>query len=247
MPAGLKLGVMDGVIGKAGDPAAVAAAKHLGLEGLQVTLGTELIADPALQRRFADQSRKHNLPIDATYIDILHKSCLKNDRQALEWIRKGIAATRAMSSGILMTVFFGKCALEPPDYDTVAGAFREVTPEAERAGVILGFENLIPAEDNARIMDKVGSPAFRIYYDAGNAANIGGFDAPKEIRFLGNRICQFHFKDKGYLGEGKVDYRAVLKAIADIGFKGYANLETSSPSGKAAADLERNIAYLRNL
>jgi hypothetical protein len=38
-----------------------------------------------------------------------------------------------------------------------------------------------------------------------------------------------------------------LKAIEDIGFKGYANLETSSPSGNVEADTKRNLAYLQNL
>jgi sugar phosphate isomerase/epimerase len=61
------------------------------------------------------------------------------------------------------------------------------------------------------------------------------------------RICEFHFKDKGYLGEGKVDYPPILKAISDIGFKGYAQLETTSPSGSVMDDTRRNIAFLRKL
>jgi sugar phosphate isomerase/epimerase len=94
----------------------------------------------------------------------------------------------------------------------------------------------------------VGSRAFQIYYDVGNATNLVGVDAPSEIRRLGrDRICQFHFKDQGYLGEGKVDFAAVLKACSDIGFSGYANLETSSPSGSMDNDLKRNLAYLRGL
>jgi sugar phosphate isomerase/epimerase len=61
------------------------------------------------------------------------------------------------------------------------------------------------------------------------------------------RICQFHFKDKGYLGDGAVKYGPILKAIDEIGFKGYANLETTSPSGNVELDTKRNLAYLRDL
>jgi L-ribulose-5-phosphate 3-epimerase len=61
------------------------------------------------------------------------------------------------------------------------------------------------------------------------------------------RICQFHFKDKGYLGEGKVDFPPILAAIADIGFQGYANLETTSPSGNIEADATRNLQFLQHL
>ena len=154
-----------------------------------------------------------------------------------------------LKAPVLMTVFFGKCALEDRrEIDSAADVFRELAPQAERAGVLLGFENLLSAADNLRVLERVGSPAFRIYYDVGNSTNVGGFDVPAEIRRLGRaRICQFHFKDKGYLGEGKVDFPAIFEAIREIGFQGYANLETGAPSGNMEADLRRNLAYLRGL
>lgn len=226
-PSGLKIGVMDGVLQKSGKPEAVGLAKSLGFEGLQITLGRPkdgdrmLLEDPALQAAFVAESKKHKLPLDATYIDVLHVNCLKNDPAARKWVLKGIDITKKLNARILMTVFFGKCSVaNRQELDYVAGVFKELAPEAERAGVILGFENLLNAEDNARAMDRVASRAFKIYYDVGNATNMVGVDAPKEIRWLGkDRICQFHFKDKGYLGEGKVDFPAVLRAVAAIGFR----------------------------
>ena len=254
-PAGLKIGVMDGVLRLSTKPEAVAKAKELGLEGLQVTLGQSKdggplsLEDSELQAKFVAESRKHKLPLDATYIDILHVHCLKNDPQARRWVLKVIGITKKLEARILMTVFFGKCSVENrQELEYVADVFKELAPEAEEAGVILGFENLLNAEDNARAMDRVASRAFKIYYDVGNATNMVGVDVAKEIRRLGkDRICQFHFKDKGYLGEGRVDFPAVLQAVADIGFKGYANLETGSPSGSVEADLKRNLEYLRKL
>jgi sugar phosphate isomerase/epimerase len=182
---------------------------------------------------------------------MLHVNCLKNDELAKKWVSEGIEITRNLKARILMTVFFGKCALSNSnrqEIDAVTAALKELAPTAEKAGVILGFENTLPAEDSARVLDRVGSKALKVYYDAGNATNMGGYDAPKEIRWLGkDRICQFHFKDKGYMGEGKVDYPAVVRAINDIGFSGYANLETSAPSGNAVNDLRRNLSFTRRL
>jgi L-ribulose-5-phosphate 3-epimerase len=244
---------MDGVLRQSGKPEAIGLARSFGLEGLQVTLGRPRaggglpLEDPELQARYLAESAKHNLPLDATYLDILHVNCLKDDPLARAWVLKGIEITRKLKARILMTVFFGKCAvLNRQELDRVADAFKELAPEAEKAGVILGFENLLPAEDNARAMDRVASSAFKVYYDVGNATNTVGVDAAREIRFLGkDRICQMHFKDKGYLGEGKVDYPAIFRAVADIGFEGYANLETSAPSGSWEQDLRRNLDYLR--
>jgi sugar phosphate isomerase/epimerase len=137
--------------------------------------------------------------------------------------------------------------LSRAELDYVIGAFRDFVPRAERAGVILGFENMISVEDNCYACDKVASKHFRIWYDVGNPTYVGR-NAAREIRILGrDRICQFHFKDKGYLGEGQVDFPAILRAVDDIAFEGYANLETGAPSGDVMADTERNIKYLRRL
>jgi L-ribulose-5-phosphate 3-epimerase len=253
-PSGLKIGVMDGVLGLSSKPEAVGVAKSLGLEGLQVTLGRTpagglLLEDSALQAALVAESKKQNLPLDAAYIDILHANCLKNDPKARALVAKGIEVTRNLHAPILMTVFFGKCSvLNRVELDYTADVFKELAPEAERAGILLGFENLLNAEDNARALDRVGSKAFKVYYDVGNSTNMVGVDAAKEIRWLGrDRICQLHFKDKGYLGQGKVDFPAVLAALRDIGFAGYANLETNSPSGSMADDLKKNLSYLRSL
>jgi sugar phosphate isomerase/epimerase len=254
-PDGLKIGVMDGVLRQSGKPAAIALAKSFGAEGVQVTLGKAQpgsplpLEDAALQAQYREEAKRHGIPIAATYLDVLHVNCLKDDKAAPEWIRRGIAATKALEAPVLMTVFFGKCSLaNRAEMDTAAGAFRELAREAERAKVVLGFENLLNAEDNMRVMDQVKSPAFKIWYDVGNSTNQVGVDAAKEIRLMGrDRICQLHFKDKGYLGEGAVNLRAVLDALAAIGFRGFAHLETSAPSGQMEPDLRRNLAYLRGL
>lgn len=252
-PAALKIGVMDGVLRLTSDPRACAVAKRLGLAGVQVTLGRPKdgrlpLDDPELQARWIAASKESGIPLDATYIDVLHADCLKNNPKAVEWVRRGIEITRRLDAKILMLVFFGQCAIENrSELDAVAGTLRDVAPEAAQAKVILGFENLLNADDNLRVWDRVGSKAFKIYYDVGNTTR-QGYDAPGEIRKLGrDRICQFHFKDQGYLGEGKVDFPRVLAAIREIGFNGFANLETSSPSKDVEADTRRNLNYLRGL
>ncbi len=57
---------------------------------------------------------------------------------------------------MLLLPFFGRWALKSAaEMEHVGGALRELAPEAERAGVILGLENTISAEDNVRIMEMV--------------------------------------------------------------------------------------------
>lgn len=132
--------------------------------------------------------------------------------------------------------------------DYVADALRELAPEASRAGVILGLEDTISAEDNVRIMERSKSENVLVYYDVGNSFK-AGFDPAREIRWLGKeRICQFHLKDNPYfLGGGTIQFPAIIRAVQAIGFTGFANLETDSPSGDLDGDMERNLKYIRDL
>ncbi len=253
--ARLRVGAMDGLVKMAGRPEALAEASRLGCEGLQVTIGSKPmdgrlpLLESALQERYLAESHRNEIPIASTYLDILHTNCLKNDALAPKWVAQGIELTRKLNARILMLVFFGKCSLQSAsEMDAVASPLKELAPEAAKAGVVLGFENTISADDDLRVLEKVNSPALKVYYDIGNATNLSGFDPANEIRRLGKaNVCQFHFKDKGYLGEGKVDVRAALKAIVEIGWEGYIILETGAPSGDAAADLRRNLEYTRRL
>ena len=86
-------------------------------------------------------------------------------------------------------------------------------------GVQMGAEAKRSMRVSAWIEPK--SNAVLTYCDVGNSTK-GGFDVVEEIRWLGGaRICEVHLKENPhYPGEGKIDFRAVVDALADIGFDG---------------------------
>ena len=99
--------------------------------------------------------------------------------------------------------------------------FAKSRPEAEKAGVILGLENTISAEDNVRIMDRARSKAVLVYYDIGNSTK-AGFNVAREIDWLGKkRICQMHFKDNpNYLGRRQNRHaRSASSTVSRIGLR----------------------------
>lgn len=254
-PRGLKIGVTDWNLKQTGNIEAVALAKRLGFDGVQVSLGRTPVDgklpldNPGIQARYLSASKAEGIPLDGTCLDILHVNYLKNDKLGQKWVQDAIRVTRALKIDVILLPFFGKGALTTRDeMDYVGDVLRELGPQAEQAGVILGLEDTISAEDNVRIMDRARSKAVLVYYDVGNSTN-NGFDVIKEIRWLGkDRICQFHLKDNPhYLGEGKIDFPVVLHTIQDLGFRGYANLETSAPSNSIEADMGRNLTFLRQL
>jgi len=254
-PGGLRIGVTDWNLRKTGSLDALALAKSLGFDGVEVSLGRKPaggklpLDNREVQEKYLAEAGRQQIALAGTCLDILHVNYLKNDKLALQWLSDGIRVTQVLKARVMLLPFFGKGAIETrPEMEYVAGAIKEIAPQAEKAGVLLGLENTISAKDNVFIMDRVGSSALKAYYDVGNST-LAGFDPVTEIPWLGrDRICQFHLKDNPhYLGEGKIDFKAVMREIKALRFEGFANLETSSPSDSVERDMDRNLRYVRSL
>lgn len=251
----LRIGVTDWNLKAGADPDAVSLAAQLRFDGLQVSFGRKLVDDkmpvdnPEIVARYLRLSKQYKIPIDGTCVDRLHVNGLKSDEMAAKWVLDSIRLTKALNARVLLLPFFGRWALQNKDeMDHVGDVLRELAQEAEKAGVILGLEDTISAEDNVRIMDRSKSASVLVYYDVGNSTK-AGFNVVREIRWLGkDRICQFHFKDNPhYLGEGDIQFPLIVGAIRDIGFSGYANLEVDVRPNQLEADMRKNLAYIRNV
>lgn len=249
--AGLKVGACDWSLRQEGKLESFALAKECGLEGVEVSLGKGAdrlpMADPERQKLFLEASKAAGVEIPSTCLEILHRDNLKEHPKGPMWVEQAIEATAALGAKVILLPFFGKQAItQRPEQEAVAERLKILAPKAEKAGVILGLEDTISAEDNAWIMDQVKSPALKVYYDSGNS--FPKFDIYKEVAWLGgDRICQIHLKDGGaMLGEGKIDHPKLIEAILKSGYKGWLMLETPAPRGVKDTFTD-NAAYVRKL
>jgi L-ribulose-5-phosphate 3-epimerase len=151
----------------------------------------------------------------------------------------------------VLLAFFGRGDIKgrPERQQEVIRRLKKVAPKAEEAGVVLGLETWLSADEHQRVLDAVGSPAVQVYYDTANMEK-QGYDIYKEVRQLGReRICEFHCKENGFLlGEGHVDFRGVKNAIDDIGYSGWLVIESAVGNGKSVQDsYVHNQKYLRSV
>jgi len=252
-PQGFRLGVCDWTVGKRCDPGALALAKKIGLEGVQVDFGGGPDKEPPLfnselQSRYAEERKAQNMQIASLAMGVLNEVPYKSDPRAEKWVDQAIDVARAMRQRIILLAFFSKGELkgDTAGVDAVVSKLKNIAPKAEKARVILGFESYLSAEEQLKILDRVGSPALQIYYDVANSDKMG-YDIYKEIRTIGKRICQFHAKDNEQLyGKGKIDFKRVREAIDEIGYRGWLVMEgTIIPSLGMEETCRRDAEYLR--
>lgn len=248
---GLRLGVCDWTIGKTGDPAAFELAARLGLDGVQVSLApkgeTLALADPERRRVFLEAARRARISIASFAIGDLNDVPLKSDPRAEAWLAKAIEIAAAMDVRIILVPFFGKGELrnDPAGIDAVVAALKRLAPKAEARKVVLALESYLSAAEHLAILERVGSPAVQVYYDVGNAQDMG-YRVVDEIAALGAHIVEAHAKDtKDLYGKGSMDFAAVRRALEAIGFQGWFVIEgTKMPLG-VAESVRYDADYLR--
>jgi hexulose-6-phosphate isomerase len=145
-------------------------------------------------------------------------------------------------------------------YTRSQSEIRKAVPLAEELGVKIAIENvwnqfLLSPLEAARYVDEFNSPAVGWHFDVGNILNYG---FPEQwIRILGKRIQKLHIKEfsrkkrddlglwKGFdvkLLEGDDNWPAVMKAVDEVGYRGWAITEQGggdTPDG--LADLSQRL------
>ena len=137
---------------------------------------------------------------------------------------------------------------------------RTLIPLAEKLKVIIAIEEvwnkfLLSPLEMAKYVDEFKSPWIRQYFDVGNVVLYG---YPQDwIRTLGKRFAKVHLKDfkmgKGWdpitarfvnLGDGDIDWAAVRKAFADVGYTGWTTTELEGGDEAYLRDVAKRVDKL---
>jgi L-ribulose-5-phosphate 3-epimerase len=248
-----KIGACDWSLKKRADPSALDLAKQIGLDGVQVDLGTAAndmpLRKPQVQEEYKKAARRTGLGIASLAVCELNASPLTSEPRAVQWLLDALDVGKALGLKIVMAPFFNKGTIDmgqTAEVDRLVEVLKRAAAKAEKLNVVLAPENTLSAEDNKRLLERIGSSAVRVYYDVGNSTDRGR-DIFKEIRLLGRLICEFHFKDgRKLLGQGRIDFKQVRKALDDIKYDGWIQIEAAAPHG-VLADYTTQAKFLREL
>src|SRR5262249_25978234 len=203
-----------------------------------------------VQGEYKQAAKRAGLEIASLAIGELNNIPYKSDPRTIEWVRDSIDVCQALGVCVVLLAFFANDDLrgDSAGVDEVVRRLKAVAPTAEKAGVALGIESWLSAEQHLEILERVGSKAVQVYYDVCNS-NDRGYDIYKEIRQLGNRICEFHAKENGsLLGQGKVDFKKVRAALDDINYSGWIEIEGAVPPGAPMLEsYQANCKFMRQV
>jgi L-ribulose-5-phosphate 3-epimerase len=172
--------------------------------------------------------------------------------EGVEGIRQALrdAKRYGASSVLVVPGHVDESVAYPDAYQRAQESLRKAVPLAEELGVKMAVENvwnnfLLSPLEAARFVDEFQSPAVGWHFDVGNAIYLGW---PEQwIRILGKRIRKLHIKEfsrknmnehgmrDGFAVEfmaGDNDWPTVMKAVDDIGYRGWAIAEPAwTPKG----------------
>jgi L-ribulose-5-phosphate 3-epimerase len=250
----LKLGLRAATMRMVGDYDVIATAVGVpGIRGveLQATAGRHNLRDWEAVRHYKRESNRWDVRIPSL-AGIWDKGVNISSPKAVESLQLTVRAAEMLGSSVILAAFFNQSAPDmsrEDSYGPVVANLKQAAPGAADAGVVIGLETSLSPADNAKLVDLVGHPAVRVYYDVYNMATFGhGSEAVPGVKLLGkDRICAVHVKNGDRLIEepGPIDWAAAFAAFNEIGYEGWFTYETSHKSTSAClTDTARNSVFL---
>jgi sugar phosphate isomerase/epimerase len=236
---GFKIGAPEWSLRKT-DPSCFEVAREIGLDGVQVNLGSVgdhmHLRQPAVQQAYLAAARQNGLGIASLALAELNN------------MLDSLAVARALRVKVILVAQFshGELKGDKEGTDRTVELLKEVAPRAEKAGVILGLENYLSAAENLDILQRVSSAAVQVYYDVGNSTD-KGYDIYQEIRMLKDKVCEFHAKDGNFmLGQGRIDFHKVRQVMDDIQYRGWIQIEADAPHS-LVEDYRADLTFLKRI
>ena len=253
----IKIGACDWSIGKRSDIGAFEVAKAIGLEGIQVNMGTLAdnlhLREKHRQQKYIEESKKTGIAIASLAIGELNQVPYKSDPRTEEWVWDSIDVAESLDVSVVLLAFFSANDLRNDEAGKkeVIKRLKKVAPKAEKKKIILGLETYLSAEEHMDIIQAVGSDSIKVYYDFRNSAD-AGYDVVREIKWLGKDvICELHMKENGaLLGEGSLDWVRINEALTAIDYygDGWMQIESARPKGMDVVEAyRRNHSFLKKL
>ena len=231
--------------------------KKIGFEGLEIQAPGEVDVAEAVAASKATGIKIHGV-IDSVHWKVrLSDPSAEVRARAVAALKEAIAAAKSVGADTVLLVPGKVTDPKNENWDQVwersQAGIRACLKDTEAADVVIAIETvgndfITKPEHLVRFVDEMRSPHVGAYFDCSNMLKYGVSSADW-IRRLGKRMVKFDFK--GYsvakgaqtkIGEGDENWPEVLKALAEIGYDGWATSEVSGGDEAELTDIYRRMA-----
>jgi L-ribulose-5-phosphate 3-epimerase len=257
-----KIAVCDWMILKRQKLGAFQLTKDIGADGVEVDMGSlgnldtfdsAITTNEVMRQQFLDKAHELHLEISSLAMSGFYAQSFAERPTAPRMTQDCIDTMKAMNVKVAFLPLGVRSDLvkHPELRSNVVERLKIVGAQAEKAGVIIGVETELDADAQIKLLDEVGSPAIKIYYNFANAIQ-NNRDLMKELRTLGrDRICQIHCTDQDGVwlqNDAKIDMQKVKSTLDEMGWSGWLVIERSRDardSRNVKKNFGANTAYLK--
>ena len=255
----IKLGITEWSLPVDG-PYGCKIAAEIGFEGIQLDVGSFERNFPktkkVVQDAYLEAAEKFGIQYTAIACneldnyDMVAQKGFAERAIAFKTITSAIDAAAAMGIPIVMVQSFNASAIETgEDFERAINVIRRVSDYAlEKGEITLGLENLLSVENLLRVINEVGNPNVKVYFDTQNYYLHEKADVAAMVEPLISHICEVHVKD-GYesdiepsgalLGKGDSGFFDTIAELRKCGYNGWLiseNFYDRGPIGKISDD-----------
>ncbi|MBI2510337.1 MAG: sugar phosphate isomerase/epimerase [Opitutae bacterium] len=258
-----RVGVCDWMILKRQKLGAFKLARELGADGVEVDMGglgnrptfDSKLGDPTVRTQFLAEAKRYDLQICSIALSGFYAQSFAERDGVDRMVQDAIDTARALGVRVLFLPLGvqGDLAKRPELRPTVVARLRDAGARAAKASVVIGIETSLDAHAEAALLDEIGSPAIKSYFNFANALQ-NGRDIHAELRALSrDRIVQIHASntDGHWLEQDpQVDLPAIKRTLDEIGWRGWLVIERSRNAARATDvryNFTANVSFLKQV
>ncbi|PWV50645.1 sugar phosphate isomerase/epimerase [Chitinophaga sp. S165] len=258
-----RIAVCDWMILKRQKLGAFQLTKDIGADGVEVDMGglgnrptfDSKLSDPVVRQQFLDTSKSLNVAISSMAMSGFYAQSFAERPEVEKMVQDCIDTMVQMNIKVAFLPLGVQVDLvKRPDLrPVVIQRLKKVGANAEKAGVIIGVETALPAVEEAKLLDEIGSPAVKSYFNFSNALQAGR-DLSQELKTLGaKRICQIHCTDTDGVwlqNNTRINMKEVKKTLDKMHWSGWLVIERSRDANdprNVKKNFSANAAYMKSV
>lgn len=258
-----KVAVVDLMILKRQKLGAFQLTHDIGADGVEVDMGglgnrptfDNNLRNDSIREQFLSKAKELHLEIPSLAMTGYYAQSFCERTEFIQSVADCIATMKLMNVTVAFLPLGVQCDLvkKPELRDSVINRLRVAGSMAEKAGVVIGIETALDATNELLLLQDVGSPAIKSYFNFSNALK-NGRDLAKELKILGRKnIVQIHCTDDDGVWlqhNTRLDMHRVKKTLDKMKWSGWLVIERSRDAKdprNVKKNFSANTAYVKSV